>query len=269
MYVSKCILKIQVSIHGTPQKAQYHPSEVWRNNKEMQWSPQISCFNLNMCNFQACNLTIKIWKSQKFWESTRNFNLVKNGQLSADHNTYWGRWWGKAPRSKIAAGSRSLVGPQIFQSLCVTPRQSWGSHPRHHQARQTNLRYRINQKSKVKHIPDLKSQIVHLQGKLVQVWPPAFLSPTHTKAASWNPQYLAVRVILMQTRSTQFWLELRRNVGSCRDWAHTHTQCLCTCRHRCDPFWGEKIASERSGTAVGAEVMPSALCPLWTNPSTS
>lgn len=128
---------------------------------------------------------------------------------------------------------------------------------------------RINQKSKVKHIPDLKSQIVHLQGKLVRVWPLAFLSPTHTKAASWNPQYLAAKVILTQTRSTQVWLELRRNVGSCRDWAYTHTQSLCTCRHRCDPFWGERIVSERSGTAVGAEVMPSALCPLWTNPSTS
>lgn len=107
----------------------------------MQWSSSISCFNLNTCNFQACNLTIKIWKSQKFWQSTRNFNLVKHGQLSADHNTYWGRWGGKAPRSKIAASSRSLVAPQSCQSLCVTPRQSWGSHPRHHQARQTNLRY--------------------------------------------------------------------------------------------------------------------------------
>lgn len=61
--------------------------------------------------------------------------------LYLDHNTYWGRWWGKAPRNKTLAGAWSSVGPQRCQSLYVTPRQSWGSHPWHRQATQTNLRY--------------------------------------------------------------------------------------------------------------------------------
>lgn len=187
------------------------------------------------------------------------------------HNTYWGRSWGKAPRNKIVAGSESLVGPQRCQCLCVTPRQSWGSHPQPCQARQANLRYFRQNKPKKQRKTHSRPQEPNpaSTGKTSPCLTLCFpLTHTHKSSqlkspvfGSWgcpdaDPEHSSVA-------------QLRRNVGSCRDWAQTHTQCLCTCRHRCDPFWGEKLVSERSRTAVGAEVMPSAPCPLWTNPFTS
>lgn len=36
IYISKCILKIQLPIHGAHQKAWYHPFGVQRNNCKMQ-----------------------------------------------------------------------------------------------------------------------------------------------------------------------------------------------------------------------------------------
>lgn len=123
--------------------------------------------------------------------------------LYLDHNTYWGRWWAKAPRSKMVSGSWSLVEPQRCQSLCVTPRQSSGSPPQHRQARQTNLRYfRENKPKKAKENTFQTSRAKFCLYRENQSMSDPLPSPhPHTGAASWNPQDLAARLSWCRPRA--------------------------------------------------------------------
>lgn len=116
--------------------------------------------------------------------------------LHLAHNTYIkGKWWGKAPWIKIVEGTQGLVRPQRCQFLCVTPRQSWASHPQHCQARQTNLRHFRQNKPKKQRKTHCRPQEPNSAstGKTSPCVTPGFpLTPT-TRAASWNPQHLQSR----------------------------------------------------------------------------
>lgn len=190
--------------------------------------------------------------------------------LYLDHNTYWGRWWAKAPRSKMVSGSWSLVEPQRCQCLCVTPRQSSGSPPQHRQARQTNLRYfRENKPKKAKENTFQTSRAKFCLYRENQSMSDPLPSPhPHTGAASWNPQYLAVRLSWCRPRALKWAWSSGGTWEAAGLSSHPHPM-LVHLQAQMWPFLGREDCIWKEQNCSGSWGDAKCTVSLWTNPSTS
>lgn len=125
---------------------------------------------------------------------------------------------------------------------------SWGCHPRHGLASQTDPRYfrrnKPERQSKTHSRPQKPNRAS--TGKTGPYLTPC--SPlTHARNGSQlkSPVFGNLGYPDVDPESR------KRGRSSEGTWeAHAHTRSLCTRRHRGDPFWGEKTVPERSTTAT-------------------